>query len=190
LRQGEDATLRGRLLGTRGGVVSGASLCIFSRVVTDPGPEFLGIALTGTEGGYRFALPAGPSREIAVAYRPGHREVTGETQIATRVRPSFEVQKKVVRNKGFARFRGCVPGPHNDRVVVVLQVKRGKGWLAFRRYRTRDGCFAVGYRFSRTNRPTLYVMRAQVRAQAGYPYLEGTSKPLRLTVLPARQRGR
>jgi hypothetical protein len=104
------------------------------------------------------------------------------------VRPAFRVRKRVVRNKRFARFVGCIPGPDNNRVVVVLQVKRGHGWLVFRRYRTRkSGCFTVGYRFNRTTRPTLYLMRAQVRSQRGYPYLQGTSRPLRLVVLPKRR---
>ena len=191
VRQGRGATLRGRLLGAGGAGVPGAPLCVFSRVVTDRAADFLGIALTGADGRYRFAVPAGASRELTVAYRSGHREIASGARIATRVRPSFKVRRKVVRNKGLARFAGRIPGPHNDRVVVVLQVKRGKGWLAFRRYRTRrGGRFTVGYRFNRTNRPTLYVMRAQVRSQGGYPYVQGTSKPLRLVVLPARRRGR
>jgi hypothetical protein len=189
LRQGQGATLRGRLLGARGGGVANAPVCVFSRVASDPGREFLGISLTGTDGTYGFALPAGPSRELSVAYRSGHRELTNRAQVATRVMPFFKVRRKVVRNRRFARFRGRIPGPHNDGVVVVLQVKRGKGWLAFRRYRTRGGGrFAVGYRFNRTTRPTFYVMRAQVRAQSGYPYLQGTSRPLRLVVLPARRK--
>jgi hypothetical protein len=187
VRQGRGAALRGRLFGADGAGVPGASICVFSRVVTDPGSDFLGIALTGADGRYRFPVPAGPSRDLTVAHRFGHRRIAAGARIATKVRPTFKVRRKVVRNKGVARFHGRIPGPHNDRVVVVLQVKRGKGWLAFRRYRTRrGGRFTVGYRFSRTNRPTLYLMRAQVRAQGGYPFVQGTSRPLRLIVLPAR----
>ncbi len=50
-----------------------------------------------------------------------------------------------------------IPGPHNDQVVVVLQVRSGRGWRAFRRYRTREGGrFSVGYRFTRTvSRPAM-----------------------------------
>lgn len=188
VRQGRGAALRGRLFGAGGTGVPGAPLCVFSRVATDSGQEFLGIALTGADGRYRFPVPAGPNRDLTVAHRYGHRRIAAGARIATKVRPTFGVRRKVVRNKGFARFRGCIPGPHNDRVVVVLQVRRGKGWLVFRRYRTRrDGCFTVGYRFTRTDRPTLYPMRAQVRAQRGYPYAQGTSRPLRLIVLPARR---
>jgi hypothetical protein len=191
VRQGRGAALRGMLLGAGGTGVPGGSLCVFSRVVTDADPEFLGIALSGADGRYRFPVPAGPSRDLTVDYRFGHRRISSGASIATKVRPSFKVRRKVVRNEGVARFVGRIPGPHNDRVVVVLQVKRGDGWLAFRRYRTRrGGRFTVGYRFTRTDRPTLYLMRAQVRAQGGYPYVQGTSSPLRLIVLPARHGGR
>lgn len=189
--QGAGSELHGRLLGPGGKGIAGASLCVFSRVITDGGREFLGIAMTGADGGYRFALPAGASRELIASYRSGHREITATTELATRVKPSFAVRRKVVHNKGVARFEGWIPGPHNDHVVVVLQVKRGDGWLAFHRYRTRsDGHFTLGYRFNRTFRPTYYTMRAQVREQGGYPYLQGTSEPLRLVVVPAESRRR
>jgi hypothetical protein len=68
-----------------------------------------------------------------------------------------------------------------------LRVRQGKGWLAFRRYRTRDGGhFAADYLFRRTTRPTTYEMRAQVRESGGYPYLEGESDPVQLKVLAAK----
>ena len=186
--QGTGVPLSGRLLDASGHGVGGASLCIFSRVITDTEPEFLGVALTAPDGAYSFAVSPGPSRELSATYRSGHREVSASATVATRVKPSFAVRRKVVHNKGVATFEGWIPGPHNDRVTVVLQVKRGKGWLAFHRYRTRaDGHFTVSYRFSRTTRPTLYLMRAQVRETTGYPYLQGTSDPLRPIVLPTRQ---
>lgn len=187
--QGTGATLSGTLLGGGGGIAN-APLCVFAKVLTDSRVEFLGVALTGADGHYEFAVPAGPSRDLTVAHRAGQREVASETQIATRVKPYFSARRKVVHNKGVARFIARIPGPHNDHVVLVFQVKRGDGWLAFRRCKTgTDGSCAISYRFTRTDRPTLYLMRAQVREQAAYPYLQGTSKPLRLIVLPAPRRG-
>jgi hypothetical protein len=184
LREGEAVTLSGSLKGAAGNV-SGAPLCVFSNIITDEDPQFLGIAVTGSAGTYRFALDAGPSREIVVRYRPGQRELEAGATLLTRVRPTFTLARKVVRNGGFARFRGEVPGPHNDRVIVVLQVKSGEGWRVFRRYRTREGGrFLMRYRFTQTTTPTTYVMRAQVRAQTGYPYLQGNSRALALQVRP------
>lgn len=188
VKQGDGSTLRGRVAaGTDG--VSGAALCVFSRVVTSQAREFVGFAMSGPDGSYQFPIPAGASRELTVIYRSGAREVASRATIHTKVRPFFKVRRKVVYNKTFAKFTGSIPGPDNDRVVIVLQVRRGKGWLAFRRYRTRgDGKFTVGYRFNRTTVPTKYVMRAQVRTQAGYPYLQGNSKRLKLIVRPPRSK--
>ena len=186
--QGEGSILTGRLA-ERGDGVMGAPVCVFARVVTEGRREFLGIAMSRTMGGYSFALPAGPSREVSALYRSGHRELSAKATLETVVHPLFKVRRKVVRNEGTAHFTGYIPGPDNDDVVVVLQVRRGKGWLAFRRYRTRaGGKVTVDYRFTRTEYPTRYVMRAQVRSQAGYPYLQGNSDPLTLIVRPAGQR--
>jgi hypothetical protein len=184
--QGDGATLTGYLRGVGGNIV-GAPLCIFSRPVTDPAREFLGIAITGSNGDYRFAIPPGPSRDLSAVYRLGQRETTATSTIQTVVHPTFTARRRVVRNKHFAYFDGEIPGPHNDQVVIVLQAKVGKGWLAFHRYRTRnDGHFELAYRFNRTTRPTNYEMRAQVRETTGYPYLQGDSDPLILRVLPDR----
>ena len=185
LQQGTGTSLRGRITTAGGGAVAGASICVFSRVVTDQSREFLGLAISGEDGAYRFAVPAGASRELNVLYRSGHRELNSRASVETVVHPEFKIRKKVVRNKHFARFVGRIPGPDNEDVVIVLQVRRGKGWLAFRRYRTRgDGWFNVGYRFNRTDTPTKYVMRAEVRAQGGYPYVQGNSRRLKVIVLP------
>jgi len=184
VRQGRGSVLGGRLAGAGGGV-AGAVLCVFSRVATERGLEFLGLAVSGPGGRYRFPIGAGASREISVRYRSGHREVGARALLGTVVRPTFKVRRKVVRNKHYARFFIRVPGPDGDRVVVVLQVKQGRRWRVFRRCRTRKGgrCRLV-YRFGRTTAPATYLLRAQVRRQRGYPYLPGNSKLLRLRVIP------
>ena len=184
VRQGKGSVLRGRLVGSGGGV-AGAALCVFGRVLSEGRREFLGFAMSGRDGRYRFPLGAGASREISVRYRPGHRELGARALLQTAVRPTLRVRSKVVHNKHYARFFVRVPGPDNSRVVVVLQVKQGKGWRTFRRCRTRKGgrC-RLAYRFGRTTSPATYVLRAQVRRQRGYPYLPGNSKLLRLRVIP------
>jgi len=188
VRQGEGSILTGRLA-ERGYGLMGGPVCVFARVVTEGRREFLGIAISRPMGGYSFQLPAGPSREVSAVYRSGHRELSAAATLKTVVHPLFKVRRKVVRNQGVAHFTGYIPGPDNDNVVVVLQVRKGKGWLAFRRYRTRaGGKVTVGYRFTRTEAPTRYTMRAQVRSQAGYPYLQGNSDPLTLIVRPKGRR--
>lgn len=91
----------------------------------------------------------------------------------------------MVKNKGFAVFTGAIPGPENKKVVVLLQVKSGKGWRLFRRYTTRqDGHFVMRYLFTQTYTPTTYIMRAQVKPQRGYPFEGGNSRAIPVPVVP------
>jgi len=182
--QGSDASLGGAL--RAGGDTSESPLCVFERVLSEGRREFLGLAMTGNSGSYRFDVAAGPSREFTVSNRSGQREVSATAVLRTRVRPTLKLGSKVVREGTYETFRGKIPPPDNDGVVVVLQVRDAKGhWRAFRRYRTHGGGrFSLRYRFTRTRRHTVYVVRAQVRAQTGYPYEAGNSPSRRFLVLP------
>lgn len=190
VEQGQGATLRGELR-SAGGDIAGAPLCIFSQIDGEETRQFLGIAITGSGGDYRFAIAPGPSRTLSAVYRPGQRQLSAEATLQTRVKPTLRAMKRVVRTGEFARLSGEIPGPRNDDVVIVLQVRQGNGWLAFRRYKTRSGGqFLANYLFRRTIRPTTYEMRAQVREASGYPYLEGDSDPILIRVLPKRKAGK
>jgi hypothetical protein len=185
--QGQGATLGGQLRG-EGGDIAGAPLCVFEQVEGEATRRFLGIAITGTRGDYRFAIGAGPNRTLRALYRLGQRRLAAEARLLTQVKPALHARKQVVRTGEAAHLYGEIPGPRNDDVVIVLQVKQGDGWLAFRRYRTRGGGrFEADYLFRGTTRPTTYEMRAQVRESSGYPYVEGDSDPLYLRVLPKRK---
>lgn len=184
LQQGQGTTLAGSLR-SQSGPIPTAPICIYSRVETDRGRDFLGLAISDQSGNYRFPVPAGPSRELIALHRPDQRQLQASATIGTVVRPTLRARSMVVRNGEYGHFEGEIPGPHNDNVTIVLQVRSGKGWLAFRRYRTRnDGHYDLSYKFRRTKRPTDYEMRAQVREAVGYPYLQGDSDPLILRVVP------
>ncbi|MEZ5077103.1 MAG: hypothetical protein R2725_06660 [Solirubrobacterales bacterium] len=184
VQQGDGTMLTGALRGPAG-AAAGSPVCVVTRVQTDSGREFLGMALTDGAGDFRFPIPAGPSREVIAIHRDGTRQLRADASLDTVVHPTLRARKTTVRNGESAFFEGQIPGPHNDNVTIVLQVRSGQGWLAFRRYRTRnDGHFEMVYPFRRTTRPTNYEMRAQVREAGGYPYLEGDSDPVTLRVLP------
>jgi len=185
--QGQGARFSGELRG-EGGDIAGAPLCVFEQIEGEAARRFLGIAITGSRGDYRFAIGAGPNRTIRALYRPGQRHLAAEARLRTQVKPTLRARKRVVRTGEAAHLYGEIPGPRNDEVVVVLQVRQGDGWLAFRRYRTRGGGrFEADYLFRRTTRPTTYEFRAQVRESGGYPYVEGDSDPLYLRVLPKKR---
>jgi hypothetical protein len=186
LDQGAGAAIEGVLRGENG-APAGARLCVFSRVTTGVAREFLGIAVSSGGGHYRFPAPPGPSREFEVVYRPGQRRISAAATLYTRVQPTFDLRPGVVRNGHFAYFFGQIPGPDNDGVVVVLQVKQGRGWRAFGRYRTQGGGrFLLRHFFRKTMVPSRYVLRAEVRETVGYAYLQGDSRERVLHVLPAR----
>lgn len=187
VKQGRGGLLQGRLLDTNGAPVAQAPICVFSQVVTDSVRKFLGIAMTGADGSWEFAVNAGATRDLLVDYRSQDREISTKVKLVTRVRPTFEVENTVVYNRNVARFRGTVPGPHNDHVQVVLQARKGNGWIVFRRLSAgKEGNYEGSYRFNKTTAPTEYVMRAEVRKQPGYPYASGHSEEQMLIVYPHR----
>ena len=184
VHQGQGSTVGGAV-GASGSGVNGAAVCVFSRVTTDGGADFIGMAMTGKGGSYSFPIPAGPSREIITRYRDGHREIEAHATVLTQIEPTLKLRKKIVHNKHKAVFYGDIPGPHNDNVVIVLQVKDGKGYRAFRRYKTRNGGhYEVAYKFNYTDSETVYSIRAQVRRTVGLPYEPGNSREVKLRVKP------
>jgi len=184
VREKESAVLSGALDGVSGPIAN-APLCIFSRVATHEVRQFLGVALTGPNGRYKFAIGAGPSRQLTVAYRPDQREMTASASIKTIVRPSLRLRGRLVKNGDVAVFTGSIPGPDNANVVVGLEAKSGKGWRVFRLYRTRKGGrFIMRYRFTQTFTPTTYLVHAKVRRQSGYSYEQGSSRTIPVPVVP------
>lgn len=182
---GKGSTLGGVLLDSDGRGVSAAFVCIYAGVSTDQASELIGAATTDLVGRYEFPLPDGPSRNLTAAYRSDQGQLTAWALLQVRVSPTLRLADNAIRNKHFAFFNGTIPGPHNDGVIVVLQVKSGKGWRVFRRYSTRDGGrYSLKYRFTQTFRPTTYTIRAQVAGAPGYPYLPGSSALKELRVYP------
>jgi hypothetical protein len=188
VRQGGGGLLQGRLLDANGAPVGEAPICVFSQVVTGSVRKFLGVAITSADGSWEFAVKPGATRNLMVAYRSQDREIDTKVTLVTRVRPTIEIENTVVDYRNVARFHGTVPGPDNEHVQVVLQARKGKGWIVFRRLSTgKEGIYKGSYRFNKTLAPTEYVIRAEVRKQPGYPYASGTSEEQKLIVYPHRE---
>ncbi|HET7443606.1 MAG TPA: hypothetical protein VFJ57_03005 [Solirubrobacterales bacterium] len=184
--QGEGSVLSGSLASAGTGV-PGAYLCVYSRVLTDSEASFVGIAVSRPDGTYRFSLPPGPSRSLTVVARSSQGSQETSAVLKTQVRPSLVARPNPVHNMHFVRFSGRIPGPHGDKVTVVLRASAisGTQWFDFRHASTHDnGRFAIRYFFNRTPQATTYLIRAQVLGAPGYPYEAGNSRDLRLRVLP------
>jgi hypothetical protein len=59
----------------------------------------------------------------------------------------------------------------------------GKKWRTFKQLQTNDrGRFNGKYRFTQTRGAVLYVFRALVKKQGGYPYSRGASRKAKVLV--------
>ena len=209
LDQGDDSTVVGKVRGPGQMPVNGADLCINAKPVVDPQLQVLNEVETNGNGNYSSELTPGPSRNLLTVFRQGHRE-TWSDPVSTQVTVAptlsstlkggdskwYKNQKRAyVRTGKIAWFRGSIPGPYNDKVVVVLQGKAANQsdnqYRAFRRYRTRNGgkyqMRNIFYNNSTTGKKAYLKVRVQVRNQSGYPYSQGDSKAMTLVVLPKKK---
>ena len=183
--QGEGSVLSGALKSSTASV-QGVFLCVYSRVLTDSEATLVGIAVTRPDGSFRFGVPPGPSRYLTVLAQTLEGPRSTHTIIKTRVRPSLRVQPNPAHNMHSVRFSGRIPGPHSNKVTVVLQASGNRRrWYDFRHVSTRShGRFTMRYFFDVTFSATTYIIRAQVLGAPGYPYEGGYSRELSLRVLP------
>jgi rare lipoprotein A len=146
----------------------------------------VGFARTTLDGSYAYRMPAGPNREAVVTYRDGESEAACALRYFAAARPTLTVSPRRTTNRGRPiGFWGRLPGPRAAGHVLVLQVRRGTGWITFRRATTdRSGRFQAFYRFQMTFQPALFTFRALVPRQAAYPWLQGTSRLVSVTVYP------
>jgi hypothetical protein len=166
--QGEGTMLSG-FLQDDGLGVAGATICVFARITSEEENRLVGTVATNQNGRYEFPLRSGPSRSLTAVYRAEQGLLSAGTLLQTKAIPTLRLRSSLVYNKHFVYFSGEIPGPNNNGVTVLLQVKIGHGWRVFRRYSTRNGGkFAMRYRFTRQD----------------YPYLTGNSDTKSLRVLP------
>ncbi|MSO41390.1 MAG: hypothetical protein EXQ70_05760 [Solirubrobacterales bacterium] len=178
VRAGQKPKLIGRLLSASGSPLEGARVCLLARPAMPSGEwKRIGMPRTHDDGRFSFVVPAGPSRDIRVAYRADSLQLEQRLRLAVRANPKLAVSPARTRNGRRVRFRGVLPGPSNSGRAVALQALAEGRWLTFAVARSRlRGRFTSGYRFRSTSAPTTYRFRALVKAQAGYPYLQGISR--------------
>jgi hypothetical protein len=186
VRYGRGAEIEGRLTTDAGDPVRGAVLCVMAQTIAvDSRLAPAGSVLTDASGGYRYKLAPGPNRELMIGYRHDTEQVARDVRFYAHVRPTLKLAPSLVRNGERVRLWGSLPGPRAGRRVVVLQANApgSKRWITFRRATTdSEGGFRSGYRFSSTSRRTRYRFRALVPRQAGYPWIEGHSRPVAVVV--------
>jgi hypothetical protein len=187
IRRGRAAAVTGRLLSSTGQGVSGARVCVATRVrMMGALEQVVATPSTGSDGRFRTRLPSGASREVRVAHWASASSVL-ERYLDLRARPRPRLSalpRHPVHNGDRVRFAVSLPGPaHGDRRVRV-QARAGGRWLNLRTGRTNlAGIYRSRYRFRATTNRRTYRFRATVPKQAGYPYEAGRSRVKRVTVI-------
>jgi hypothetical protein len=190
---GAGAALSGRLLNADGAGLAGRRL----RVVSRPSHGALArprldTVDTGPHGGFRLALPAGPSRRITVVY-PGGPGSTGARRpaLALRVRgaailsaaPRTLRTGQAVRLWGRVRTRGA-PLPRRGQLVAIQYYEsEARLWRPILVTRSdHGGRFHAGYRFRYVTGTARIRLRAVALAEERWPYAPGASRPVLVRV--------
>ncbi|HEY1357036.1 MAG TPA: hypothetical protein VGF21_01910 [Thermoleophilaceae bacterium] len=186
---GHRVRLTGVLTAADGSPLANQAIQIYGRSRTDAAETSLGAVTTDADGRYTYLLPAGPSRSVRFVFAgtalllPSQHTVRVLVSGASTIRAA----KRKILNGQTVTFRGRVrslpipPGGKN----VELQVWQGRrqGWTTFRTFRTdASGHWAKRYTFSHTTCLDRWRIRVRVPREAGYPFEDGASRSLRITV--------
>jgi hypothetical protein len=186
-RHGGAATVAGRLVDEGGLGVSGARVCVATRVRRTGTPERIAAApTTDADGRFRALLAQGPSREVRVAWWPnGGRALERYLHLEVPASPRLRLRPRhPIANGARVRFRVGLPGPAGAGRRVRVQAASGRHWIDVRSGRTgARGVYRARYRFHATTGRRIYRFRAVVPKQDGYPYEAGSSKVRRAVVI-------
>lgn len=180
----DQPVIRGALSDAAGNPVAGATVCVYQAIdLPDAGRELATEVTTQPNGRFATRLDAGPSRALDLVYRHNAKAISSGVELDSRVVPTLMVPRTRLANGHAARFRGQIPGPNADGRAVALQARAGRKWRTFKQLSTdAGGRFAGKYRFTQTTGRQLYVFRALVKSQSGYPYDPGPSRKARIVV--------
>jgi hypothetical protein len=186
-RKGSRPVVAGRLLDGGGRGVDGARVCVATRVRMNGRAERVAATpLTNAAGRFRAGIPAGPSRDVRVAYWPSTQEaLERHLDLRVRARPRLRLRPRhPVRNGERIHFEARLQGPAPAGRLVRIQVRAGGRWLDLRQGRTGSrGTYRARYRFHATTGRRRYAFRAAVPKQSGYPYEAGRSRVKRVIVI-------
>lgn len=185
---GKKVAVTGQLLTPGGRPITGARVSVLMQdKMVGARMTPAGEVVSDADGRFRFVTTALRSRTIRFAYRAHLEDVafaqTTDVSLGVTAKLSLSTSGRSLRNGQSVVFRGTVAGaPRNARKVVELQVRKGSSWMTFRSTRLRNGRFSERYRFRRTRGSVTYAFRARVRQEAGFPFLTGHSKTVKVTV--------
>ncbi|MEA2403367.1 MAG: hypothetical protein QOE08_14, partial [Thermoleophilaceae bacterium] len=187
---GRGAVVTG-LLRTRDGrrAVAGEAIQLVETPRGAGRPRVTGFVRTSASGRFRYRVAPGPSRRIDVRYHGSETTKPAVRSVFVLVPASstLHVSRHRVLNGQSVAFSGRLPGGHVPGVgkLIALQahVPGRRRWLTFATPRSsRGGRWSSRYRFVATRGVVRYRFRAVVPREAGYPFEEGHSRAVAVTV--------
>jgi hypothetical protein len=186
---GRRVRLSGRLTNADGQPVEAGSIEALERS-SDGTALPIGLVTTDRAGRFRYVLQARRNRDVLFRYGGSRRIGAASARVQLRVRgtSSMAASKSTLRNGQSVLFTGQVttrPIPAAGKLLEIQAHFRGR-WRTFSTLRTdRRGRWRFRYRFGATLGRVTYRFRARVPTEGGYPFIDGTSRVVRVVVLGA-----
>jgi hypothetical protein len=185
--------LSGRLLDADGAGLAGRTLSVASRPSRGALRRSRAETVrTGTHGGFRLPLDAGPSRRIAVSFA-GDADLDRATRapLTLRVRAGveFRVAPTDLHTGAVVHFAGRVrtlgaPIPRRGKLVAIQYYETAaKRWRPVLVTRSdHSGRFHARYRFRYVAGAAAILLRAEALSEDRWPYAPGASRPVTVRV--------
>jgi Big-like domain-containing protein len=187
------AALSGRLVDADGAGLAARRLRIVSRPSRGAfSRRQVAVVATGSHGGFRFALPSGPSRRITVSFA-GDSGLAGSRRPALALRvqgaASLDAAPRVLHNGesvrlwGRVRTRGAALPRRGKLVAIQYYEASARRWRPVLVVRSdHGGRFLARYRFRYVTGTATIRLRAVALAEERWPYAPGTSQPVTVRV--------
>jgi hypothetical protein len=189
-RFGRAHVVRGRLRTADGAPIANAAIDVVSKTTAVNARELAKRAgpKTGSDGGWRVALPRGvSSRDVTFRYRSHLNDTiavaTAGVRLRVRAGLHLAIHPRRARQGQAIHFDGRLLGgplPRGGKQVVLLARASRGGWVRFNVVRTDGGGrFRTDYVFRQAG-ATVYRFRALSLSEAAYPYLAGGSNVVKV----------
>jgi hypothetical protein len=184
---GRKVRLRGRLTNSDGQPIETGSIEALERL-PDGTALAIGLVTTDRHGRFRYVLQATRNRDVLFRYGGSRRigAVTATVHVKVHGTTSMAASQSNLRNGESVLFTGRVatrPIPTSGKLLEIQAYFRGR-WRTFSTLRTNElGRWRFRYRFGATLGRVTYRFRARLPAEGGYPFIDGTSRVVRIVVL-------
>ncbi len=184
---GRTATLAGVLETWQGRPVGRAVVEVLERPRTEQAWRRAGAVRTDSSGRFSWRVAAGPSRHVRLAYDGDDLLLPAslEARVLVPAAGTLHAGRRRARNGQSVVFTGRLRGlplPRGGRTVDLQAHYRG-AWRTFATPRTdARGRWRQSYRFGATSGRVVYRFRALIKRDASYPYEQGRTPTVRVTV--------